>query len=215
MASRPSKTLEPGERTRALQFRFRMDRERFVVGRGTLRSILGHYLDVEPRQLRFNYTSHGKPFLTNDGGDETLCFNVSHSGGLGLYAVTRNRQVGVDLEYINRDQMDEQVAGRFFSPIEFATFRSLPVSSRRIAFFSCWTRKEAYIKANGKGLSIPLDEFDVSLRPGEPAELMSTAWDPKEASSWSMRDVCLPAGYVGAVCAEGSDWRLRCWQWHE
>jgi 4'-phosphopantetheinyl transferase len=128
-----------------------------------------------------------------------------------LYGVTLNRELGVDLEYQRPVREAERIAERFFSPRENRAFRELPASCRQEAFFRCWTRKEAYIKARGGGLSIPLHGFDVSLRPGEPARLLSTSWDPEESSRWSLGDIPTVPGYEAAVAIEGRMPRLHCW----
>ncbi len=138
---------------------------------------------------------------------------MSHSHGVALYAVTRDREVGIDLEFIRRDLEVEQIAERFFSRRETATLRALPTALREYAFFLCWTRKEAYIKARGEGLSLPLDQFDVSLIPGEPAALLSTQPDSDEALRWSLQELTLASGYVAALAVEGRGWSLSCWQW--
>ena len=136
-----------------------------------------------PECLSFCYGSHGKPALVWESGGDAIRFNISHSDGVALYAVTRGREVGIDLELVRRGLEIEEIAERFFSRLEIATLRALPTPLRRYAFFLCWTRKEAYIKARGEGLSLPLDQFDVSLIPGEPATLMSTRPDSDEALS--------------------------------
>jgi 4'-phosphopantetheinyl transferase len=132
---------------------------------------------------------------------------------VALYAVARGREVGIDLEFIRRDLEVEQIAERFFSRRETATLRALPTDLRKYAFFLCWTRKEAYIKARGEGLSLPLDQFDVSLIPGEPAALLSAQPDSDEALRWSLQELTLASGYVAALAVEGRGWSLSCWQW--
>jgi 4'-phosphopantetheinyl transferase len=145
-----------------------------------------------------------------------LCFNVAHSEGLALFAVAHNREVGIDVESLLRKLTNDQIAERFFSPKEVAALRALPVELQRQGFFNCWTRKEAYIKARGKGLSLPLDQFTVSLAPGEPARLLETAGEPDEALKWTLRDLPLPmdGDFVAALAVEGSGWRLCCWECH-
>lgn len=207
------RTLTPDEQERAARFRFQRDRDHFIVARGVLRAILGRYLGVEPSQLRFCYSSYGKPALAEKFGRKKLNFNLAHSHELALYAVTRGRTVGIDLEYMRADLAGEQIAERFFSPREVAVLRTLPRNKQEEAFFNCWTRKEAYVKAIGEGLSMPLDQFDVSLVPGEPALLVSTHKDPREAARWSLRALAPGSGYVAALAVEGHTWRLTCWQW--
>src|SRR5258706_5260926 len=205
-------TLDQGERGRAERFRFQRDRERFIVAHGLLRTILGGYLGGAAGQLRFCYGAYGKPELAPECG-AALSFNLSHAHELALYAITRERAVGVDIEHMRPGIADIAIAERFFSPHEVAALQALPDAERGLAFFTCWTRKEAYIKARGEGLSLPLDQFEVSLAPGQPASLLKTYWDPQEASRWSLRELYPGLGYVAAVAARGDDWQLKYWQW--
>jgi 4'-phosphopantetheinyl transferase len=208
------RTLSADERARADRFHFQEDREHFIVARGVLRSILGLYLRKAPEFLSFRYTSYGKPALDLGSGGEAIRFNLSHSHKMALYAVARGREVGIDLEFISGSPQAEQIAERFFSSEEISTLRALPPALQRHGFFLCWTRKEAYIKARGEGLSLPLDQFDVSLKPGEPAELLGTRPDPLEARRWSLRNLTIePSGYGAALAVEGSDWSLALWRW--
>jgi 4'-phosphopantetheinyl transferase len=206
-------TLAADEQTKAERFYFQKDRDRFIIAHGVLRAILGLYLNRAPKSFSFCYSSHGKPALACESGGDTIRFNMSHSHGVALYAVTRGREIGIDLEFIRCNLEAAQIAERFFSQSEIATLRALPPSLRKYAFFLCWTRKEAYIKARGEGLSIPLDQFDVSLTPGEPAELLTTRPDSDEALRWSLKELILGSGYVAALAVEGRGWTLRCWQW--
>jgi len=206
-------TLTPDECARADRFHFAHDRERFIVARGLLRAILGRYLREEPTRLRFEYSRYGKPALAREWTGTGLRFNLSHSGGLALYAITRGREVGIDLERHRADLADEAIAERFFSRQEVATLRALPPEQRGTAFFAIWTRKEAFLKANGQGLSLPLDQFDVSVTPGEPASVLSTRWDPQEASRWSLQELFPGPGYTAALAVEGHGWQLNRWQW--
>ncbi len=206
-------TLTADERSRAGRFHFHKDRERFIVARGLLRAILGRYLDADPSQLRFSYSPYGKPSLARESGGGDLCFNLTHAGGLALYAVTRGRDVGIDVERIRTDFANEQIAERFFSRQEVAVLRALSGNMQPQGFFNCWTRKEAYIKARGEGLSLPLDQFDVSLAPGEPVALLRTNGNPREASRWFLQELALETGYVAALAVKGHSWQLKCYQW--
>jgi 4'-phosphopantetheinyl transferase len=201
------------EHARAARFRFPRDRERFIARRGLLRQILACYLDDDPGALRFDANAHGKPRLERSGDTDLLTFNLSDSHGLALYAITRYRALGVDLERVDPTASREEIAERFFSRREVETLRVLPAERRPLAFFACWTRKEAYVKARGEGLSLPLDQFEVSVMPDEPATLLSTALGPGETSRWSLTELPPIPGYVAALCVEGHDWRLRCWRW--
>jgi 4'-phosphopantetheinyl transferase len=207
------KSLAADEQARAERFYFERDRRHFIVARGVLRAILGGYLKRAPEGLSFCYSSHGKPALAGESGGDAIRFNVSHSHGIALYAVTRGREVGIDLERIRSNLEVEEIAGRFFSRREVAMLRALPTEEQREAFFRCWTRKEAYIKARGEGLSLPLDQIDVLLAPGEPAAILGTRPDPSEAFRWSLQELATAPGYVAALAVEGQGWRLACWQW--
>jgi 4'-phosphopantetheinyl transferase len=205
--------LSADERDRASRFHFPKDHDNYVVARGTLRIILGRYLGMEPYRLRFSYTYYGKPALEKSFEGESLRFNLSHSHGLALLAVARDRELGVDIEWIRAGISDEEIAERFFSDKEVRMLRGLPRDLQDIAFFNCWTRKEAYIKAKGEGLSMPLSVFDVSLVPGEPAALLETRRDPLECARWSMRELITAPGFAAAIAVEGNDWSLRRWRW--
>ena len=205
--------LSPDELERAARYHFQKDRDHFVVARGGLRTILSRYLNVEPARLLFCYDAYGKPSLSEPSGRPPLRFNVSHAHGLALYGFTLDRRIGIDIEHIREDFASEQIAERFFSQREVAMLRALPVEMKTEGFFNCWTRKEAYIKAIGHGLSMPLDRFVVSLAPGEPAALLSVADNPQEAFRWSIKELTPDPGFVAAVVVEGHDWRLSCWRW--
>lgn len=200
--------LSADELDRANRFHFKEDRTHFVVARGLLRNLLAAYLGINCAELRFSYGAKGKPFLLLDGQTQ-INFNVSHSHGRAAFAFSRGRELGVDLEYVKEDFAAELIATRFFSRSEVLALRAVPAELRNQAFFNCWTRKEAYIKARGEGLSMPLDEFDVSLRPGEPAALLNNYREEREVKRWSMNAIPSPEDYVGALVVEGHDWRLK------
>jgi 4'-phosphopantetheinyl transferase len=203
--------LTPDERERAQRFRFDRDRRRFVVARGVLREILGRCLGLGPALIRFSYNEYGKPSLREDAGG--LRFNVSHSAGAALYACTLGREVGIDIELLRDEFASFEIAERYFSQAEVRSLGSLPAHMRTQGFFNCWTRKEAYIKALGEGLSHPLDCFSVSLAPGEPARLISTDKDRLEAARWSIVDLKPFQGYAAALAIWASDPEIQCWDW--
>lgn len=193
--------LSSAEHQRAERFRFERDRRCYVVGRGMLRLILGEHLSCDPACLRFAYGRYGKPGLA-EPGETNVHFNISHAHTLVAIAVAEGRRVGIDVEQVRAlDDMD-RLARRFFSIREYAALRALPPEERREAFFRCWTRKEAYVKARGDGLTLPLDRFDVSLRPGAPAALLGTRPDPAEATRWGLHDLGLMDGYQSALAVE-------------
>jgi len=205
--------LAADEPARAERFYFQRDREHFIVARGMLRAILGGYLNRAPESLSLCYSSHGKPALAGESGGDAIRFNLSHSHGIALYAVTRGREVGIDVERIRFNLAVAEIAERFFSRREVAMLRTLPTEEQREAFFRCWTRKEACLKARGEGLSLPLDQIDVSLAPVEPDAEPGTQRDSSEASRWSLQELGPAPGYVAALAVEGQGWRLACWQW--
>jgi 4'-phosphopantetheinyl transferase len=208
--------LSPEERRRAESFYFERDRTHFIVARGVLRRILGLYQNCRPEEVGFEYGPQGKPSLRpGTQGAPALRFNVSHSRELAVYACAIDRDLGIDVEYMREDFASEEIARRFFSAREVTALRSLPHTERTHAFFNCWTRKEAYIKATGKGLSQPLDSFAVSLAPGTPPALYWVEGDTSEAGRWSFRDLKADEGYAAVVAAEGTGWELKCWQWPE
>ena len=205
--------LSPAEQARADRFHFKIDCERFTVARACLRIILGSYLQTDPAEIEFTYGEYGKPQLaTVIEKSSQLKFNLAHSYSWALYAFTLGREIGVDIERIRPELASEEIAKRFFSPLEVELLRRVPSHIRHEAFFNCWTCKEAFLKAKGVGLSLPLNEFDVTLGPLTPAVLLRTRGDEGEALRWSLQTIDLRPGYVGAIAVEGHDWRLSCWR---
>jgi 4'-phosphopantetheinyl transferase len=200
-------SLSADERERGRRLRFDRDRRRFVAARGLLRGLLARHLGLEPGRLRFRYGATGKPFLAGADGPR---FNVSHSGGLALLAFAWGREVGVDVEQTRPVPEAETIARRYFSAREAAELARLPGSEREAAFFRCWTRKEAFIKATGEGLSRPLDAFDVTLAPGEPARLLRVAGEPEAACRYWLEDLSPGRGYAAALAVEGGPARVVC-----
>lgn len=194
--------LSEDEHARAQRFRFQKDRNNFIVSRGTLRTLLGAYLGKEPQDLRFQYSDFGQPLLAEDDVAERVRFNVSHSGGVVLWAFGQVRRIGVDVEQVRRDFGTLEIAERFFSEAERQMLRQLPADQRHEAFFRCWTRKESFIKALGEGLSHPLNQFDVSLGPGDAPRLLATRPDHNEARRWQMWDLSVPSSYSATLIAE-------------
>ena len=206
-------SLAADERTRANKFHFPKDRTHFIVARGALRAILGRYLSRDPRTLRFCYNQYGKPTLAGEAGSDSLFFNVSHSHEMALYAVSRNLNIGVDIEYMRMDIECEQIAVRFFSPSEVNMLLAVPKGVQHEAFFNCWTRKEAYIKGRGLGLSLDLNQFDVSSTPGEAAAILNIREEGQDVSRWSLHALSPGPGYKAALAVEGHPSNIKCWQW--
>jgi 4'-phosphopantetheinyl transferase len=201
------RTLEPHELTRAGRFHFEKHRRHFIVARGFLRSVVARYLEAQPEALRFSYGAFGKPALASEHG---LRFNLSHSNEVALLAVTLDAELGVDVEHIRADFASDEIAQRFFSRAEVEVFNALPKDEQVAAFFRCWTRKEAYIKAIGKGLSQPLDEFDVTLAPGVAPALLRAKED--DVSRWLLTDLDVGPGYAAALAIEGPVTSIQCWR---
>jgi len=202
--------LTSDEKQRASSYFATEDTNRFIVARGTLRIILSRYLEINPDQLRFNYNQYGKPALIETRNASGLRFNVSHSKQISLCAITREREVGIDVELIREDVDFLYIASHFFSQDEVRALHALQRDLQKIAFFNCWTRKEAYIKARGEGLSHPLDRFTVSLMPGEPAGLLSSDNDMPELS---LRELSVAEDHAATLAAEGPLGELFCWDW--
>jgi 4'-phosphopantetheinyl transferase len=194
--------LGPDEKDRAARFRFDNLRHSFVIARGALRILLGHYLNVSPISIQFKYASRGKPSLT---APSCIDFNVSHSGDLAVFAFATGCELGVDVEQIRALPEVRSIADRFFCSEETAELMSLNPKLREHAFYLCWTRKEAYIKAIGEGLSAPLDRFRVTLQPGQPARFIHIAGDTGAARAWTLHDLQLSLNYAAALAYRDSE----------
>ena len=190
--------LSDDERHRARRFVFDRDRRRFTVGRARLRELLGARLNVSPTSIEFAYGAHGKPSLSHRFADSDLRFNVSHCDDVAVYAISRRRDVGIDVEAVRTMPDAGAIASRFFSPRETAAYHSLDAIHKPQGFFNCWTRKEAFIKAVGDGLSHSLDSFDVSLTPGAPAQILRVG-DTVGDDGWAMVSFVPVPGHVAAV----------------
>jgi len=205
--------LSPEEIHRADQFHFQNGRLRFIRARAALRQILGGYIGIAPWEIVFCYGAEGKPELAGELEKFRIRFNLSHSGDLALLAVTRGLAVGVDIELINPEFACKEIAERFFSVNEVRYLLALPAVERADAFFSCWTRKEAYIKALGAGLSVPLDSFEVGFGTRSNPALLEVGSAPSEAALWSIYDIDAENGYKAAVVVEGRAHMLEYRQW--
>jgi 4'-phosphopantetheinyl transferase len=213
--SRWQEVLSPDESARASRFHFSRDRQRFVASRALLRMILAGYLAsdpaTDPGRIGFSYSNREKPSLGPPHDVSEIRFNLSHSGGIALFAFTRHREIGVDVEQVRRDSDLEAISRRFFSAHEQGQLASLSPEERIEAFFRCWTRKEAYIKATGDGLALPLSQFDVSLHASNSSALLETRPDASEAGLWHLREVPAGPGCIAALCVRGDNWKLNDW----
>ena len=203
--------LSSDELERATRFYFEKDRARFTVTRGSLRRILGTYLDCDPVGIRFSHNEFGKPQLATPLRTE-LRFNLSHTDGLAIIGISSGRELGVDVERVRHDAGFLEVAESFFSPTEFSNLLALSPEAQPRAFLHCWVSKEAYLKARGTGLSIPLDSFDVSMDPDAPAALLKSI-PPADVSNWRLETVSLGTDYVGAIAALNDGWSLSLRDW--
>jgi 4'-phosphopantetheinyl transferase len=192
--------LSDAERRRASRLVFSRDRRRFIVARAWLRQLLGARLGTAPEDIELAYGSHGKPALGPRFASSDLRFNLSHREDLAACALVEGREIGVDIEAVRVMEDADQMAEQFFSTAEQTAFRTLEPAERPLGFFNCWTRKEAFVKAMGDGLSHPLDTFDVSLIPGEPAQLLRVG--NESGDRWRMMSFSPASGFVGAVVAE-------------
>ena len=207
----PESVLSLDERARAARVIQGENRRRFVVSRAVLRCLLSQYAEVAPEQLRFDYGPHGKPELASTGLAQGLGFNMSHSGDVILYAVARGRSIGIDVEHERPRSNFMRIAERFFSVEECEALHAFPDRDRPSAFYRCWTRKEAYVKARGDGIAAGLDTFSVSMDE-EPCLLRSDE-GPAEVARWSMADIVVEDGYVSTLCAEGRELIVSHFVW--
>ncbi len=205
------KFLTEADELKIKKFIFEKDRIVHTISAGVLENILSRYLPDRKNNINISYNEYGKPFIDNMDGETNITFNLSHSGDLILYAITDNRNVGIDVQEIREINSIDDIVESNFSEKEIAVFNSLPAELKLKAFYTCWTRKEAYIKAHGKGLSYPLNKFTVSIIPEEDAELLSD--ENCSVSDWFLKDIMLSEGYAAAVAVEGSDIIFRHYEW--
>jgi len=193
--------LSSDEMERMQRFRFEHLQRSYAVSQGFLRALLGRYASVAPKEIQFSYASQGNPSLT--GISPKISFNMAHSAGLGLYAVTTDCELGVDIEQARELRDMESIVRQFFGPEESQEFLALPAPMRIGGFYNCWTRKEAFIKAVGEGLYMPLDSFRVTLAPSQPVELMHVHHDRQEAGKWTLEDLtaAVAEGVTSLGCA--------------
>jgi len=206
------KTFLSGEEKRKVSgYIFEKDRITRIISRGVLRSILSRYLTIKPEDIVILSDEYGKPFLDKKINRQEIRFNLSHSGDFIIYAVTSGKNIGIDVEEITETGSIEDIIEHDFSNHEKTLFGSMPAELKTRAFFSCWTRKEAYIKALGSGLSYPLKKFSVSIDPDEKAVLL---YDENEkASNWSLREICITREYAAAVAVEGNEINYDFFRW--
>ena len=208
-------TLSEDEQNRANRFYFLRDKNRFVAARGMLREILSFYLGGKPNTIQFQYSLYGKPSLhpyfnehISPPKSSEIKFNVSHSNAIALFGITKYRQIGIDVEYTKPLPDMDKVAERFFGFQENLKYQQLPKKQKLTGFYHCWTRKEAFIKAIGEGLSYPLDQFEVSFLPNEKPSIMHIKNNKVQGEAWSLKALEPSPGYIGAVTVEGKSLRF-------
>ncbi len=195
-----SNVLSDDERKRAIRLRSDKDKRRFVVSRGLLRKNLGQYMDTNPAQIVFDYNSHGKPSIRTDDNNKNIKFNVSHSRELAIYAICLNKEIGVDVEYIRDVGTADKIIKRFFTEEEKSFYNSLSEHKKKLGFFTLWTRKEAYSKARGMGIGLPLKDFDINLVQNEGNSI--------NKSKWSLIDLDIDKDYLAALATEGNNMEI-------
>jgi 4'-phosphopantetheinyl transferase len=199
-------TLNANEKERAEKFLVPQAREHFITARGILRALLSMYLEIDPEKVELQHGPEGKPSLSYVHNSQ-ICFSVSHSQGMGLFAFAQRHEVGVDIERIKANFRSMEIASHFFATDEVTALAKLPPELEAEAFYACWTRKEAYVKARGRGLSIPLKSFTVNFTDSE--QLLRD----ETGAPWSCYRLEPTPGFAGAVVAEGENWSLKCWEW--
>jgi 4'-phosphopantetheinyl transferase len=198
--------LSSDEYYRAKKYKSEDKQMQFIATRAKLRQLLGRYLDIPPVSLRFSYSARGKPMLINR---PDLSFNISHSGCRALIAVGKSRQIGVDIELVRPLPDFLDIAQRFFSSEETADLMSIGDAGRELAFYTCWTRKEAFIKCIGDGLSTPLDSFQVTLHPDQPARILKVKGYEEPDHHWTLRDLSFDAEYAAAMVYSGKHAKVQ------
>jgi 4'-phosphopantetheinyl transferase len=205
-----ARCLDEEEQERAARFHFQRDVIRFQASRGLLRHILARYLDTPPERIRFGYAAMGKPFLLDHPG---LHFNLSHAEDVLVVGIAHGRRVGVDVERVFSEVVMDDVSPMVLSHPERVVFGRLADEERLEWFTRLWTRKEAYIKADGRGMSLRLDHIDVSTQSGRVRLQSNTPDDWSMCPEWAVRAIPVGSGYTGALAAEGFDWQLTCVDW--
>jgi len=208
-------SLSEDEQSRANRFYFLRDKNRFIVARGMLRKILSFYLGGKPNTIQFQYSPYGKPSLhpyfnehISPPKSSEIKFNISHSNAIALFGITKSRQIGIDVEYTKPLPDTDKVAERFFGFQENLKYQQLPKEQKLTGFYHCWTRKEAFIKAIGEGLSYPLDQFEVSFLPNEKPRIKHIQNDKVQGEAWSLKVLEPYPEYIGAVAVEGKSLRF-------
>lgn len=213
LTARLESCLIPAEHQRAGRFHFAKDRERFVIRRAVLRHLLGSCLDADPAAIGLLNTIHGQPFLEPQENPHGLQFSCSHSADLALIAVARGQKVGIDLEFHRPLPESEELAATFFSALEIAELAKVPAALREKIFFDCWTRKEAFVKAIGLGLSFPLNRFSVPLLSNPPATRQLVQHDSPSLNNLFVQSLEVSPHCSAALVFEDKEAIVKCFDW--
>lgn len=206
------KTLSQEEQQRAHRLRFPLHRRRWVAARGMLRLLLGRYLDLSSQELEFGTGPHGKPFVQHPT-TPTLFFNISHSQKIALFAFSQESEVGIDVEGSRPHLNHEDIAKRILNAQEQEWLQSLPASKKKSAFLTCWTRKEAFTKAHGIGLTFPLQDITVTFLPHQPPGVVKVADSSLNHHQWTMYDITPRLRYAGALVVAGHPRSIHYWNY--
>lgn len=212
VVKRSQDLLDETEKSKAANFRFEKDRRDYVAAHGAMREILSFYLDILPQNIEFETNYYGKPFLRS--GNNQINFNLTHSREWALLAVTKDIKIGVDIEFIRPELAAETLAKQFFSPLEIENLRIIPKQLQTKAFFNCWTRKEAFIKAVGKGLSYPLRDFSVAFSPFEEARLIALENSVQKTENWKIIELNIAENYAAAAAIEAKETQTKLLLWN-
>jgi 4'-phosphopantetheinyl transferase len=205
--------LSPEEVSKARRFRFGQDRSKYICTRGILRYLIGRIVRHPAKEIDIVYNEFGKPSLLHRQNAEHIEFNVAHSGDLALLAFSKNIRIGIDLEKEQPDIEFLQLAQLILSPYQFTQFVGLPREMQQREFYRCWTLKEAFCKAIGRGMSLPYSSFDLSFLENGPPRLLRLDSEPDSCGHWTLRDFIVDVGYVGALAVESTSHQLYLWEW--
>jgi 4'-phosphopantetheinyl transferase len=208
-----SHKLNDAEKEKASRYYFEKKRRQYIITRGVLKILLEVYTRRNSEQFQIVQGIYGKPFMRSE--EEEIHFNISHSEGLSILGFSKEAPLGVDIEIIREIPERDEIAEKYFSKKENNIYKTIPEEYRTKAFFNCWTRKEAFIKAIGEGFSKPLDQFDVTFLSNEKTKLISIDGDTRKADEWSLQELKTAQGYVSAFAVKKRKFRLSCWTWNE